>query len=90
MAAGAHDGSVNKMSGKGTSGADVPVIDREACVACGSCVDYCPGGAVRIVDGKAQVVDATACTYCTECEAICPTGAISCPFTVIFIEKDQR
>ena len=83
-----HDGRVKRTSEKENQNAGVPVIDRDLCIACGSCVDYCPGGAVKIVDGKATVVDARACTYCTECEAICPTGAISCPFTVILVDRD--
>jgi NAD-dependent dihydropyrimidine dehydrogenase PreA subunit len=83
-----HHGSVNTMSGQGNGGtADVPVIDRDACIGCGSCVDFCPGAAVRLVDGKAAIVSPAACTYCTDCEAICPTGAISCPFTIVIVDK---
>jgi formate hydrogenlyase subunit 6/NADH:ubiquinone oxidoreductase subunit I len=86
-----HHEKVNTMSGQGNLDAgDVPVINRDLCIACGSCVEFCPGGAVRIVDGKAAVVNAAACSYCTECEAICPTGAISCPFTVILVDKPLK
>ena len=67
---------------------DIPTINEGLCIACGSCVDFCPGGAVKIVDGKATIIDAGACTYCTDCEAICPTGAISCPFTVVVVDRD--
>ncbi len=82
-----HHGSMNTVS---ENAWDVPVIDRDLCIACGSCVEYCPGGAVRIVDGKAAVVDAAACSYCTDCEAICPVGAISCPFTVILVDSGRK
>lgn len=83
-----HHGNVNSRSvpSKGIP-VDTPAINGDLCIACGSCVDFCPGGAVRIEDGRATVVDPEACTYCTECEAICPTGAIQCPFTVVLIEK---
>lgn len=84
-----HHRNMKSVSGNGDRNpADVPTIDRDRCIACGNCVDFCPGGAVAIIDGKAAVVAPGACTYCTECEAICPVGAIRCPFTVVLLEKD--
>ena len=67
----------------------IPRIDREACIACGACADYCPGGAVHIRNGKAEITDPEACTYCTDCEAVCPTGAIQCPFFIIMADQDD-
>jgi len=28
--------------------ADVPLIDRDKCVGCGKCVDYCPHRAIKM------------------------------------------
>ncbi len=52
-----------------------PVISREACVGCSSCVAVCPAGAIRIVDEKARI-DAKACIGCASCIAVCGYGAI--------------
>lgn len=64
----------------------LPEIDIEKCTGCGSCVEYCPTGAVKIDKGKAIVVKPEACSYCTECEAICPSGAIRCPYEIILVK----
>ena len=61
---------------------EIPEINPEKCEGCGDCVDWCPTGAVALVDGKAVVVNAEACSYCTDCEAVCPNGARNCPFDI--------
>lgn len=42
------------------------LIDREKCVGCGRCVPYCPAGAIRVVDRKAEIVwdDCVECGVC--------------------------
>ena len=47
---------------------------NESCVACGTCVDTCPVGAITLED-KA-VVNADTCIDCGACEGVCPTVAI--------------
>lgn len=53
------------------------VIDREKCNGCGLCVDACHEGALRLVDGKAQLVSESHCDGLGSCLPVCPTGAIT-------------
>jgi len=46
----------------------------EECLACGSCIDECPVGAIS--EGDIYVIDADLCTDCGACAEVCPTGAI--------------
>ena len=48
------------------------------CVACGTCAEECPVGAISEGDGK-YVIDADACIECGTCADACPTGAIEAP-----------
>jgi len=50
-------------------------IDPNSCVACGSCIDECPVGAITA--GDVYSIDADACADCGACESACPNGAIS-------------
>ena len=64
-----------------------PTIDREKCVGCGKCVDYCKHGVYEFEEkdgGKRPVVKkANNCVvYCTGCDGICPSGAIKHPSKV--------
>ncbi len=63
----------------------IPKIDLDACTGCGDCVEWCPTGAVKLVNGKAIVVRPENCNYCTDCEIVCPSGAILCPFEIILV-----
>ena len=67
-----------------------PEVNPEICTGCGDCVEFCPTGAVAVINGKATVVRPDACTYCTDCEALCPSGAIRCPYEIILIEQTTR
>jgi len=53
------------------------VIDREKCNGCGLCVDACHEGALRLVDGKAQLVSESYCDGLGACLPVCPTGALT-------------
>ncbi len=52
-------------------------IDKEKCNGCGICVSACHEGAIRMVDGKAELVSDSYCDGLGDCLAPCPTGAIS-------------
>ena len=54
----------------------VAKVDRAACVACGSCAEICPFGALSVREGT-LVLDATACMGCGVCVGACPQGALS-------------
>lgn len=48
-------------------------VNAEKCVGCGICVDFCPVGAIKLVEGRAMVVEEE-CTECWVCyrNAVCP------------------
>jgi len=51
-----------------------PEPDREKCIACGICVEWCPADAIEIND-KANV-NHTKCVGCGQCYAVCPHNAM--------------
>lgn len=53
-----------------------PYVEEEKCVGCGTCVRYCPSGAVRIVEKKARI-DYDVCIGCGQCIVVCSYGAMS-------------
>ncbi|MCW3991371.1 MAG: 4Fe-4S binding protein [Candidatus Bathyarchaeota archaeon] len=61
-------GRVTKMEG-----VDVRVAD--GCVVCGTCLESCFVGAIRIVDGRAEIGDE--CRGCGRCVEACPNDAIA-------------
>ena len=50
------------------------VINND-CVACGTCIDECPVGAIS--EGAMYTIDPELCIACGTCAAVCPSGAIS-------------
>lgn len=46
----------------------------EDCVACGTCIDECPVGAIS--EGDIYKIDPSACTDCGACADSCPVEAI--------------
>jgi len=55
----------------------VAVVDKDYCVACGSCIYACPKKAVEVFKGKHAVVDEVLCIGCGKCSKICPASVIS-------------
>jgi ferredoxin len=52
-------------------------IDRDKCTGCGLCVPDCPAGALRIVNGKAELSESSVCDGLGACIGKCPNGALS-------------
>lgn len=45
------------------------------CIACGTCIDECPVGAIS--EGDHYKIDASMCTECGTCADVCPVEAIA-------------
>ena len=52
-------------------------VDRNFCVACGSCVKVCPREAIFVWRGGTAAVEALRCVGCGKCARECPAGAIT-------------
>ncbi|RKL61394.1 4Fe-4S dicluster domain-containing protein [Thermoanaerobacteraceae bacterium SP2] len=50
-------------------------IDKEKCIGCGICTEYCPQGVVRLISKKAFKCEL--CEGNPACVQVCSTGAIS-------------
>jgi ferredoxin len=51
------------------------VIDEEECTGCGTCLDYCASGAIRLQGGVAKINEPL-CTSCGLCMDACSQKAI--------------
>ncbi len=53
---------------------------QDSCIGCGSCVDYCPMGAISLIDNRA-VIDQDECVECGVClrVKVCPVEALYQP-----------
>lgn len=58
-----------------------PILDRERCVSCGKCHDFCLFGVYSLdEDGKVQVTDPHSCkNNCPACARTCPQEAVIFP-----------
>jgi ferredoxin len=52
------------------------VVDIAACVACGTCEDVCPRGAIHIYQGQYAKVQEERCVGCGKCARECPASLI--------------
>ena len=55
-------------------------VDRARCTGCGACVEVCPTGAIRLVQGATvqyAEIDAAKCRQCEACVEACPEKAIT-------------
>lgn len=57
-------------------GVPAPVVDADACLACGACEGCCPFDALSFGDDEIAVIDPWLCEGCGACERRCPVGAI--------------
>ena len=44
------------------------------CIACGTCIDECPSGAIS--EGEKYSINPDVCTECGTCADVCPSEAI--------------
>ncbi len=58
------------------------VVDSEACISCGLCINRCPESAIHYVDDKA-FIDKDLCTYCGTCVGKNPDIFAGCPVAAI-------
>ena len=53
-----------------------PVLDQETCIACGTCLLYCPVNSIRKTDGTFAICY-DYCKGCGICAHECPKDAIT-------------
>jgi Fe-S-cluster-containing hydrogenase component 2 len=51
-------------------------VDKNSCVACGTCANVCPIGAIKIVAGVFAEVAQIKCVGCSKCAKECPASVI--------------
>lgn len=57
-----------------------PVIDRNRCVDCGKCLDFCLFGVYSDCSGRVEVTNPVKCkNKCPACARVCPVGAVIFP-----------
>lgn len=52
------------------------IVDAAKCEGCEECVNICPQGVFRMVDGKSDPYQTSECVFCESCLGVCPTTAI--------------
>ena len=60
----------------------LPEIDYIRCTLCKICVEYCPTGAVEMVQGRPLITSPEKCSYCGICEDLCPVGAVELAYEI--------
>lgn len=68
--------------------ADKISIDEEKCQGCGGCVNSCPNGGFKVINGKARIVKINFCDGLGYCIQNCPMGAIH--FNDLPLENTQK
>lgn len=72
----AREAGFDPLAGSGY----VAAVDEGSCTACGTCVEACSFGAIRLdtgVDGRAKPrIDPSACLGCGVCVRACPSAAL--------------
>jgi MinD superfamily P-loop ATPase len=57
-------------------GGRTPEIDKELCLECGECQDWCRFDAINLDFDEGYAIDALACEHCGLCALACPEKAI--------------
>ena len=52
------------------------VVNKKYCAACGVCVNSCPFGAIKIINGVIAKIDETSCVGCGKCAKACVASVI--------------
>ena len=52
-------------------------VISDDCIACGTCIDECPSGAIS--EGEKYSINPDLCTECGTCADVCPNEGISLP-----------
>ncbi len=68
-----HD--ISKAPKTGDWRYSVPVVDKEKCLGCGTCVKFCPEACMEVIEKKAEI-DYAWCKGCGVCAEVCPIKAI--------------
>jgi NAD-dependent dihydropyrimidine dehydrogenase PreA subunit len=53
------------------------VVDKDACISCGQCVDVCQMQVLEMVDDKAEPVHMDKCNGDRSCVETCPVSCIT-------------
>ena len=58
-----------------------PEVDKDKCIGCETCVQYCPDACIEMVKNKKDIkkkadVDYDFCKGCGVCAQVCPVKAI--------------
>lgn len=61
----------------------IPVINKEKCIGCETCVDVCPAGAISIED-QIATIEKEFCEECGFCAPSCPVSAIQIEFPTLY------
>jgi len=51
-------------------------VVKVVCIGCGTCVEHCHSGAIKMQDDKKSFIDQSKCIQCGYCIAACPSFAI--------------
>lgn len=52
------------------------IVNKDRCVACGSCVKICPKNAIKIAHGISAIIEEKLCVGCGMCASACPASII--------------
>lgn len=57
-----------------------PVIKKDVCTVCGTCVEICPGDVLYLEEDGPQITYPDECWHCGNCRIHCPVDAVDYVF----------